>query len=84
MKNNILVIGGTGKTGSKVVKGLKLARQQVRIGSRSETPSFDWNDTSSWPNAVSGWSPIPGWIIRSSGHPGSIRTSVKVSCWVWA
>lgn len=58
MKNNILVIGGTGKTGSKVVKGLKKAGQQVRIGSRSETPAFDWNDTSSWSKALEGMDSI--------------------------
>jgi nucleoside-diphosphate-sugar epimerase len=39
-QSNILVIGGTGKTGRKVVEGLKQQNQNVRIGSRSSHPSF--------------------------------------------
>ena len=54
MKNNILVIGGTGKTGRKVVEGLKQRNQIVRIGSRNETPSFEWEDPTSWPEALEG------------------------------
>ena len=54
MKNNILVIGGTGKTGRKVVEGLKQRNQIVRIGSRNETPSFEWEDPTSWPKALEG------------------------------
>ena len=51
MKNNILVIGGTGKTGRKVVEGLKQQNQNVRIGSRNESPSFEWEDPTSWAKA---------------------------------
>ncbi len=54
MTNNILVIGGTGKTGRKVVKGLKHLNQNVRIGSRNETPSFEWNNPNSWEKALEG------------------------------
>lgn len=54
MKNNILVIGGTGKTGRKVVAGLKQQQQNVRVGSRNGTPSFEWNDPNSWPSALEG------------------------------
>ena len=43
MKNqsNILVIGGTGKTGRKVASKLTKSGHNVRIGSRSASPSFD-------------------------------------------
>lgn len=53
-QSNILVIGGTGKTGRKVVEGLKQQNQNVRIGSRNSTPSFEWDDPSSWPKALAG------------------------------
>lgn len=40
--DNILVIGGTGKTGSRVVSKLENLQYQVRIGSRNSVPAFDW------------------------------------------
>ena len=43
-----LVIGGTGKTGSRVAERLKSKGLPVRIGSRSASPSFDWSDESGW------------------------------------
>lgn len=52
--STILVIGGTGKTGRKVVKGLKKQDQKVRIGARSNTPAFDWQDPATWPDALAG------------------------------
>ncbi|WP_020533103.1 NAD(P)H-binding protein [Flexithrix dorotheae] len=54
MKNNILVIGGTGKTGRKVVEKLQHMNHPVRIGSRKATPSFDWEKPSTWENALEG------------------------------
>jgi len=52
--NNILVIGRTGKTGRKVVEGLKQQNQNVRIGSRNELPSFEWEDPNTWEKALEG------------------------------
>ena len=37
-----LVLGGTGKTGRRVVERLTARKLPVRIGSRSATPTFDW------------------------------------------
>ncbi len=54
MKNNILVIGGTGKTGSRVAARLNKLDQNVRIGSRSNDPSFDWDDPSTYSEALKG------------------------------
>ena len=54
MKSNILVIGGTGKTGRKVVQKLQALNQNVRVGSRNQDPSFDWQDPNSWPAALEG------------------------------
>lgn len=54
MENNYLVIGGTGKTGRKVVSNLNELRCNVRIGSRSATPSFQWEDPSNWSEVLEG------------------------------
>lgn len=47
-----LVIGGTGKTGSRIVERLKSKGVPVRVGSRSATPSFDWDNESTWAPAL--------------------------------
>jgi uncharacterized protein YbjT (DUF2867 family) len=47
-----LVLGGTGKTGRRVVDRLTARGHLVRVGSRSHTPAFDWDDRSTWPAAV--------------------------------
>ncbi|MDW3646300.1 MAG: NAD(P)H-binding protein [Bacteroidia bacterium] len=52
MKDKILVIGGTGKTGRKVVKKLQNKGIEVRIGSRSASPSFDWQKPQGWAAAL--------------------------------
>jgi uncharacterized protein YbjT (DUF2867 family) len=43
-----LVIGGSGKTGRRVVERLKGHGRPVRIGSRSAAPAFDWNNAIGW------------------------------------
>ena len=48
----VLVLGGTGKTGRRVAAGLQARGVQVRIGSRSATPPFDWNDEAGWDAAL--------------------------------
>ncbi len=54
MTSNILVIGGTGKTGRRVVERLNQHNQNVRIGSRSNDPAFDWNDPATYTKALKG------------------------------
>jgi len=53
-EQNILVLGGKGKTGRRVANRLVEKGQTVRIGSRSENPSFDWEDPSTWKGALQG------------------------------
>ena len=53
-KQNILVLGGKGKTGRRVASRLLEKGQTVRIGSRSEEPSFDWEDPATWEGALEG------------------------------
>lgn len=50
----ILVIGGTGKTGSRVMAGLKERGVATRLGSRSASPAFEWNNEASWGPALKG------------------------------
>ena len=52
LKNLTLVLGGTGKTGSRISKRLIAKDVPVRIGSRSASPSFDWNNRTSWENCL--------------------------------
>jgi uncharacterized protein YbjT (DUF2867 family) len=54
IKNQLtLVIGGTGKTGRRVVERLQAKGVPVRVGSRSEPERpFDWEDESTWAPAI--------------------------------
>lgn len=49
-----LVLGGTGKTGRRIVERLIERRRPVRIGSRAGQPRFDWEDDRSWPAVLQG------------------------------
>jgi uncharacterized protein YbjT (DUF2867 family) len=50
----ILVLGGTGKTGRRIVERLEAIGLPVRVGSRSGRPPFDWEDRSTWGPALDG------------------------------
>lgn len=52
MSNEILVLGGTGKTGRRVAKLLQAKGIPTRVASRSASPSFDWNDAGTWSAAL--------------------------------
>jgi uncharacterized protein YbjT (DUF2867 family) len=54
MKTNhtTLVVGGTGKTGRRVVERLQLLGFPCRVGSRSAQPGFDWEDRKTWSPAL--------------------------------
>ena len=49
-----LVLGATGKTGSRVASRLKALGKEVRAGSRSATPAFDWNHEAGWDACLEG------------------------------
>lgn len=48
----VLVLGATGKTGRRIVANLETRGVQVRRGSRSAAPSFDWNNETTWDNCL--------------------------------
>jgi uncharacterized protein YbjT (DUF2867 family) len=59
MMNNVtdkpvLVLGGKGKTGRRVVERLQALGREVKIASRSTIPGFDWNDDRTWPAVLQG------------------------------
>ncbi len=49
-----LVLGGTGKTGRRVVERLASRGVPTRVASRSANPSFDWRDRSGWDAVLDG------------------------------
>ncbi len=74
MKNsNILVIGGTGKTGRKVAERLTNLNQMVRIGSRNESPSFDWGEASTWSAALEGMDKVYITFQPDLAVPGALE-----------
>ncbi len=57
MKTNTttpLILGGTGKTGRRIVERLRSRGVRVRAGSRSGEPPFDWEDRATWAAALKG------------------------------
>lgn len=75
MKNqsNILVIGGTGKTGRKVASKLTEAGHNVRIGSRSASPSFDWDNSETWSEALQGMDKVYITFQPDLAVPGALE-----------
>ncbi len=53
-KRLTLVLGGTGKTGRRIVERLATRGVPTRIASRAADPSFDWDDQSTWDAALDG------------------------------
>lgn len=50
----ILVLGASGKTGSRVLQRLNQLGWPTRIGSRSANPKFEWMDETTWKPVLSG------------------------------
>ena len=49
---NILVIGGTGKTGRRVAENLTQLGHNVRVVGRKTNPAFDWENTDTYDAAL--------------------------------
>lgn len=60
----ILVIGASGKTGSRVANILKQRGLEMRAVSRKAAIPFDWNDAGTWATAIHGVQAV--YIV----HPG--------------
>lgn len=76
-----LVLGGTGKTGRKVVEKLQKLNANVRIGSRSASPAFDWEDELTWNGALAGMDQVYITFQPDLASPGA---SAKVGAFAKA
>lgn len=80
MENPILIIGGKGKTGSRVAERLQAQGKTVRFASRST--GFDWTDRSTWAAALDGTSAAyityyPDLAVKSA--PDDIEALAKLA-----
>jgi uncharacterized protein YbjT (DUF2867 family) len=69
-----LVLGGTGKTGRRVVHRLRARGWPVRIGSRSGHPPFDWENPGTWAPALRGVSSVYVTYYPDLAIPGAVET----------
>jgi uncharacterized protein YbjT (DUF2867 family) len=73
MTSNILVLGGKGKTGRKVVERLTKRQQHVRVGSRSEAIPFDWENRATWADALEGMDKVYITFQPDLAVPGALE-----------
>jgi uncharacterized protein YbjT (DUF2867 family) len=70
-----LVLGGSGKTGRRVVERLRARGLPVRVGSRSGRPPFDWNDRSTWAPALEGVGSVYLTYYPDLALPGAVEAT---------
>ena len=70
-----LVLGGTGKTGRRVAERLTARGLPVRVGSRSGTPPFDWQDRSTWAPALDGAGAVYLSYYPDLAVPGAVEAA---------
>jgi uncharacterized protein YbjT (DUF2867 family) len=69
-----LVLGGTGKTGRRVVERLTARGIPVRVGSRSGEPPFDWEDRITWAPALRDVGSVYVSYFPDLAVPGAVAT----------
>ena len=72
--NITLVLGGTGKTGRRVVQRLQASGHPVRVGSRSGNPPFDWQDPETWTPALRYVDSVYVTYYPDLAIPGAVET----------
>src|SRR5919107_3136285 len=72
-KKTTLVLGGTGKTGRRVVERLKARGVPTRVGSRSGEPPFDWDDEATWEPALQNVGSVYVTYYPDLAVPGSVE-----------
>lgn len=73
-ENLILITGGTGKTGHRVVQRLQASGHPVRVGSRSANPPFDWSDPDTWEPALHDVNSVYLTYYPDLAIPGAVET----------
>jgi nucleoside-diphosphate-sugar epimerase len=71
----ILVLGGTGKSGRRVVQRLRARGLPVRVGSRSGAPPFDWEDRATWAPALAGTRAVYLTYYPDLAIPGGVEAT---------
>ena len=69
----ILVIGATGKTGSRVANKLEAKGVAVRRGARKSATPFDWEDPSTWAPVLTGVSKAYVTYFPDLAFPGAVE-----------
>ncbi|SDH91749.1 NmrA family NAD(P)-binding protein [Lutimaribacter saemankumensis] len=69
----ILVVGATGKTGSRVARKLEEKGFAVRRGARRSDIPFDWEDPSTWAPALSGVAKAYVTYFPDLAFPGAVE-----------
>lgn len=69
----ILVIGATGKTGSRVAAELEARGKHVRRGSRSSAIPFDWENTDTWAPSLEGVTSAYVTYFPDLAFPGAVE-----------
>ena len=77
MSNKILVIGSTGKTGSRVYSKLKEKGMDVRPASRNSDIPFDWYNENTWTEALEGITLVYLTFQPDLAVPGSLSIISK-------
>ena len=70
----ILVLGATGKTGSRIANRLEQKGLSVRRGSRSAALPFDWEEPDTWAAALDGVSSVYISYYPDIAVPGAVET----------
>lgn len=73
-KNKILVLGATGKTGSRVLQRLTKLNWPVRSGSRRADPAFDWEERGTWQKALQNIHSVYISFHPDLAVPGAVET----------
>ncbi len=74
-ERKILILGGKGKTGRRVVERLtKLGYKDIRIGSRTDNPPFDWERPETWPAAIDGMNTVYITFQPDLAIPSAVET----------
>jgi len=69
----ILVVGATGKTGSRVATKLEEKGADVRRGSRNSETPFDWENPATWAPALSGAAKAYVTYFPDLAFPGAVE-----------
>ncbi|TGL75658.1 NAD(P)H-binding protein [Leptospira jelokensis] len=72
MKPFTLILGSSGKTGSRIANKLTQLNYPIRLGSRKTKPAFDWEKPEAWDEVIKGVDQIYISYQPDLAHPNSI------------